>query len=85
MSQRPPFRRRHFFIKKDYQAKFILKFCLLVLAGSLLSIVLLLLFSQDTLTSSFDGSRLVVTKTATAILPGIILTNLITLIINLTS
>lgn len=75
-----PYRRRHFFVKKEYQFKFILKFCLIVLAGSLVSTGLILFFSQGTLTSSFENSHLVVKNTAMAILPAIIYTNIITLL-----
>lgn len=74
-----PHKRRHYFIKKDFQFKFILKFCLIILAGVLISTSLLILFSQGTLTSSFQQSRLVVKNTAVAILPAVIYTNLITL------
>ena len=73
------FRRRHYFIKKDFQFKFILKFCLLILGGVLVSTCLLFLFSRDSLTSSFDQSRLVIEQTSFAILPALIYTNLITL------
>jgi methyl-accepting chemotaxis protein len=76
---RPHFRIKHYFIKKDFQFKFILKFCLLVFLGVIISTGLLFLFSQDTLTSSFDQSRLVIKKTAVAILPAAVYTNLITL------
>ena len=82
MSERPKFsRRRQYFVKKEYQLKFILKFCLVILAGSIVSTSLLFLFSGGTLTSSFEHSRLVVKNTANAILPVVILTNSITLII----
>lgn len=74
------YRRRHFFVKKDYQFKFILKFCLIVMAGSIISTGLIFFFSQGTLTSSFENSRLVVKNTALAILPAIIYTNIITLL-----
>jgi methyl-accepting chemotaxis protein len=72
-------RRTDYFIKKDFQFKFILKFCLLVFIGVVISTVLLFLLSQDTLTSSFEQSRLVVKKTGLAILPSVVYTNLITL------
>lgn len=75
-----PYRRRHFFVKKEYQFKFILKFCLIVLAGSFISTGLIFFFSQGTLTSSFENSRLVVKNTAMAILPAIVYTNIITLL-----
>jgi len=80
MADIKPFRRRHFFVKKEYQFKFILKFCLIVLAGSIISTGLIFFFSQGTLTSSFENSRLVVKNTALAILPAIIYTNIITLL-----
>ena len=81
MSSKPKSRRKQYFIKKDYQFRFILKFCLIVLAGSLISTAFLLLFSRGTLTSSFEHSRLVIRDTAAAIMPAVILTNAITLII----
>lgn len=77
--QKPPFRRRHYFVKKDFQRGFIIKFCLVVLAGVVISTGLLLLFSKGTLTSSFQHSRLVIRNTAWAVLPSAALTNLITL------
>ncbi len=74
-----PYKRRHYFINKQCQFKFNLKFCLLILAGVVVSTALLLFFSQDTLTSSFQQSRLVIESTSKAILPALIYTSLITL------
>lgn len=73
------YKRKIFFIKKEFQIRFILKFCLLLLVGIAISTGLLFLFSQDTLTSSFHESRLVIKSTGQAILPSVIYTNLITL------
>lgn len=73
------YQRKKHLIKKDFQIRFIIKFCLIVLAGVILSTALLFFFSQGTLTSSFDDSRLVIRKTGIAILPAVIYTNLITL------
>ena len=81
MSQRPRYRRKQYFVKKGYQFKFILKFFLIILSGSLISTGILFFFSQGTLTSSFGDSKLVIKDTATAILPAVILTNIITLVI----
>lgn len=75
----PQYRRRHYFVKKDFQFSIILRFCLLVLIGAVISTGLLLLFSQDTLTSTFRESRLEIRSTASVILPAVIYTNLITL------
>ena len=81
MSQNDPTtqKRRVRFIKKDFQVRFILKFCLLVLAGTALSTGALFFFSSGTLTSSFQDSRLVIKSTSLAILPVVLYTNLITL------
>lgn len=72
-------RRRQVYVKKEFQFRFILKFCLILLAGVLVSTGLLFYFSKDTLTSSFSHSRLVIQSTAEAMLPAIITTNLISL------
>lgn len=80
MPQKRPYKRSHYFVEKKYQFKFILKFCLIVVGGALLSTGLLLFFSQGTLTSSFENSRLILRNTASAILPAAILTNTVTLL-----
>lgn len=76
-----PQRRKNYFINKEFQSKFIIKFFLLVLGGALLSTYLLFIFSQDTLTSSYQHSRLLIRSTAQTILPAIVYTNLITLVL----
>jgi len=72
-------KRRIYLVKKDFQLKFILKFCLILLAGVIVSTGLLFFLSQDTLTSSFQDSRLQIKSTGLAILPAVIDTNLFTL------
>jgi methyl-accepting chemotaxis protein len=72
------YKRKTHLIKKDFQIRFILKFCLLLFLGALLSTGLLLLLSQDSLTSSFQSSRLTIKNTGLAILPSVIYTNLVT-------
>lgn len=79
MAEKQSIRRRQLYVKKEFQFRFILKFCLILLAGVLISTVLLFYFSQDTLTSTFSHSRLVIRSTAEAMLPAIITTNLISL------
>lgn len=79
MTEKQPTRRRQVYIKKNFQFRFILKFCMILLAGVLISTALLFMFSQDTLTSSFSHSRLVIKSTGEAMLPAIIYTNLISL------
>ncbi len=72
-------RRKKYFIKREFQFKFILKFCAVILGGVAISTALLFFFSQGTLTSSFSHSRLVIRSTGSAMLPAIIYTNLIVL------
>ena len=79
--QAPIYKRRNYFIKKDFQLRFILKFCAIVLVGGALSASLLLLLNRDTLTSSFTDSRLTIQNTWTAILPDVLMTGIITLIL----
>jgi len=76
-----PHKRRIHYIKKDFQFKFIFKFCLLVLLGAVISTVLLSIFAKDTLTTSFKGSHLIIEKTYSAVLPALIYTNLITIVL----
>jgi len=73
------YKRKKYFIKRGFQFGFILKFCILLLIGVVISTGLLFFFSQGTLTSSFKHSRLVIMNTGMAILPAAIYTNLITL------
>lgn len=72
-------KRRTVYIKKEFQFRFIFKFCLILLAGVILSTGLLVFLSRQTLTSTFENSRLVIENTGSAIFPAILMTNLITL------
>jgi len=80
LGKRPSkFKRRQYFIQKEFQFKFILKFCMVLFVGIIVSTGLLFFLSKGTLTSSFEQSRLVIKNTAFAILPSVFLSNLITL------
>jgi len=81
MANKHTYKRRQYFVQKTFQTKFILKFCLIVFGGTLVSSGLLFLFTQGTLTSSSDQFGLVVKDTASAILPYVALSNIITFII----
>ena len=77
--QIPTYKRRNYFVKKDFQTRFILKFSFITLIGVGISTILLFILSRDTLTSSSRSSRLTIENTGIAILPNIIFSNLITL------
>lgn len=65
-------KRRNYFIKKKFQAAFILKFCLLMGLGLALSGVCLYLASRATVTTSFLNSRLSITSTSDYLLPVLV-------------
>ncbi|BHH84235.1 HAMP domain-containing protein [Desulforhopalus sp. 52FAK] len=75
------FKRRQYFINKKFQTGFILKFIGVLIFGALLSVGVTMLTTQATLTSSFEGSKLVIEKTSLAILPSVVFTNIITTLI----
>lgn len=75
------YKRRQFFIKKKFQSRFILHFCLSILLGGFISTGSVLYFSKGNLTALFQNSNLVVTDTSLFILPAVLYANMITIII----
>lgn len=73
-------RRRIVYIQKTFQRGFILKFCLIALCAMLLASLLLYLFSRDSLTAVYHYHHLALQRTGEAILPALIITNLIVLL-----
>lgn len=67
-------KRKIYFIEKKFQAQFIVKFCLLVILGSLMAGALLYLFSSKATTVSFENTKAVVKSTSDFILPILIQT-----------
>lgn len=72
--------RRKYFIRKEFQAKFILKLCLLIILACVLMGGLVYLLSTKTTTTSFENLRLVAKSTSSFILPTLILSSLIAII-----
>lgn len=70
-------RRRNYFIKKEFQTKFILKFCLLIILACAVMGGLVYFLSTKTATTSFENLRLIVKSTSDFILPTLILSSLI--------
>ncbi|NVM21436.1 MAG: methyl-accepting chemotaxis protein [Desulfobacterales bacterium] len=70
-------RRRHL-IDKDFQIKFALKFCIMLVIGAILSTGILFAFTSGTLTTSYEGAGIRIEKTSKGILPAILYTNAIT-------
>lgn len=75
------YKRRTYFIEKGFQAKFILKFCVLVAIGGLLTIGILYFMAAQSTTVTIVNSRVVVRTTADFLLPVFIQTVLIVTII----
>lgn len=70
-------RRRNFYIKKEFQRNFILKFCGLVILGAAISGAVMYYLSSSTVTTAFENSRLEIKSTADYILPALLLSSAI--------
>ena len=75
------YKRRNFFIKKDFQGKLILGYFLFVMGGCLLFIILLGIISADTLTISYNNHDIQMGQTPIMLLKNVIAANWIFLII----
>jgi len=74
-------RRRNYFINKRFQSSFIIKFCALVIIGSLISAALIYAMSRATVTTTFENSRLAIKSTADYILPAVLLASAIVIVV----
>jgi len=81
MNEARTYKRRIYFIEKEFQAKFILKFCTLVAVGGVLTIGILYLLSMQSTTVSILNSRVVVRSTADFLLPVLFQTVIIVTIL----
>jgi methyl-accepting chemotaxis protein len=59
---------------------FIMKFCLLVIIGAVLSSLIIYLMSRATVTTSFENSRLIIKSTADFILPAVLLSSAVVIL-----
>ena len=76
-----PNRRRHYFIKKKFQAGFMLKFCLLLILACLIMGSIALLLTGKTVTTSFENLRFTVMSTSDFILPVLASSSLIAILL----
>lgn len=74
-------KRRIFLIDKEFQVKFIIKFCLLVILSSIIIMALLYFFSSQTTTVVFENTEAVVKSTEDFFLPILIQTVIIVTVI----
>lgn len=75
-----PSKRRIVYIHKEFQRNFIFKFCVIALCAMLLASLLLYFFSKNTMTATYRHHHLALQRTAEAILPALIITNLVVLL-----
>lgn len=74
-------RRKNYFIKKEFQTKFIMKFCVLVTLTAIISAFLVYLFLSHSVTTVFENSRIMIKPSTEFIMPGLILSSLISIIL----
>ncbi|MFA5142994.1 MAG: methyl-accepting chemotaxis protein [Candidatus Omnitrophota bacterium] len=74
-------RRRNYYITKQFQRGFIIKFCALVILGSAISSAIIYLASRSTVCTTFENSKLVMKSTADFILPAVILSSLVSVML----
>jgi len=74
-------RLKNYLIKKGMQARFILKFCLLVVLACVIMGAIVYILSERTTTASFEDLRLTVKSTADFILPTLILSSIVAIIL----
>ena len=66
-------RRRNYYIDREFQTLFVLKFCSLVVMGAVISGLMVYMMSRATVTTIFENSRLTIKSTADFILPAVLL------------
>ncbi len=76
-----PYKRRNYFIKKDFQGKLILGYFLFVIGGCLLFVILLGIISADSLTISYTDHDLQLGQTPMMLLKDVIAANWILIVI----
>lgn len=81
MEDAKTYRRRTYFIEKGFQAKFIVRFCMLIALGGLLTTAIIYILAMQSTTVAFVDSRVVVRSTADFMLPLLVQTVLVVVII----
>lgn len=77
-------RRRNYYINKQFQRNFILKFCTLVLIGSIISGGIIYMMSRSAVTTTFENSRLTMKSAADYVLPAVLLaTAIVTILVGI--
>lgn len=75
-------KRRQYFIDKSFQGRFILKFCCIVVASSLLIGLSMFFLSMNSTTVAIENTQVMVKRTADFILPTLALTTLVVTLVS---
>lgn len=82
MSQKPKkYQRRNYYIDKNFQTKFILKYCVLVAFGSALTVALIYWLARQSTTVGIANGRVAVHNTAEYLLPLLLQTVFVELVV----
>lgn len=74
-------RRRNYYIDKQFQGLFVMKFCALVAASSAISGTIIYFMSKNTVCTTFEHSKLTIKSTADFILPAVLLSSIVSIIL----
>ena len=77
MANKPPFRRRNYFINKKFQTDFSIKFLVVIVIEAIMALGLFLYLSKGTLTTGYIGSELKISRTYDFFLPMLLVSNII--------
>lgn len=77
MANKPPFRRRNYFINKKFQTNFSIKFLVVIVIEAIMALGLFLYLSKGTLTTGYIGSELKISRTYDFFLPMLLLSNIV--------
>jgi methyl-accepting chemotaxis protein len=81
METKARYKRRQYFIDKNFQTWFILKFCTIVITSSFLTAILIYVLNRNTTTVAFENLKVVVKSTADFILPVLLQTIIVVAIL----
>lgn len=75
--KKKPYKRKTVYIKRGFQARFAIKFLILIAVEAVLALGLFLYLSKSTVTVGYSGSELVLSNTRDYFLPALLLSNIV--------
>ena len=74
-------RRRNYFIDREFQTRFILKFCIPVIFTAFISAFVVYYFLSQSVTTVFENSRIIIKSGTEFIMPGLVLSTLVSVVL----